>query len=340
VLLTIEGAGLGAVDSLQISAAVDGGAAIMPVMPEAVDGGQLTFPHRVLAQFPDKSYRVTFNVRALRGQTVVAEAASSVVTITPHEVGTATITLGNSSDMGTPGDMSSPGEMSSPGDMSSAGDMGCAALACHCGVNSYILSDDFEGATFSSFWAQPDPGIMLDSTQAFSGHGSVHMVVTGTAGHFAEDRLFADLSRTVNPLHLRARLRLHQSTPQLASQMFARVPSGAAVYSLTDTYLPQVAAENWTGTTANATGTQVLAQDAWHCVEMTIQLSGAANDVDVRTSIDGPDRPELHLSGFSANADQPFVQIAFSHAATFTADGTSELWVDELIVDDKPIGCP
>jgi hypothetical protein len=208
---------------------------------------------------------------------------------------------------------------------------GCNALFC----------DDFElGMLDRSKWEAITDSLItagVDDTKAHGGSFSLHVHVDSetTSGDF--HNAYITTTTPSDPLHVRAFVFIPSATANLEPGLLdARQVSGA----FADIALSIGAGHTITvGDTVDPPFTlhssSMIPVDRWVCLEWVIAFTGA---VDTHTSIDGSELGELHGSG-------PGIMPSFGQlrvgAAFLTSAGTPplDLWFDDIVLDDKPIGC-
>jgi hypothetical protein len=104
VSLTIEGPGLSP-DALDVTARYAG-----RTVARTIALGVIPLPSTLLAELPDESLTVTFDVTARRGTQMLAQASSSAIKVEPHQIARATVVLGGGAgDGGSDGGSSDGG---------------------------------------------------------------------------------------------------------------------------------------------------------------------------------------------------------------------------------------
>jgi hypothetical protein len=84
-----------------------------------------------------------------------------------------------------------------------------------------------------------------------------------------------------------------------------------------------------------------LPRDTWTCVELGLQAPASDGTGAVEVWIDATLVPELHLPKALVQPSPPrtLVTAGASYFAAAADVPASDVWLDDLIVDDKPIGC-
>jgi hypothetical protein len=273
--------------------------------------------------------------------------------------GTATPSGGTSGSAGTAGTTATPtGGTTAPTDASvpDAGQAGATADASvvdaggtgpfgytgasRCATSGALLCESFENGLDSAVWTPLIDGTgtaTIDDVHAFRGTKALHINVTGT-GHKAAISETKTFPVTGNVLYAR---------------MFLWFDTFTTTAHFTMAEAPQTAAGAWirfggqgghfgVGTDHGASG-DWLQQDTtpvptkqWTCMELAFR--GDTNEFHVWQ--DDVERTALNI-GATKHAGfvmPPFTSLWFGWQ-TYSNQAPGEVWIDEIAIDDKPIGC-
>ncbi|HZS36053.1 MAG TPA: hypothetical protein VFF06_04465 [Polyangia bacterium] len=216
---------------------------------------------------------------------------------------------------------------SGPGDGGAAGPSLCApGLA--------LLCDGFEAAALDPQWT-PD-GATLDTTRAYRGSSSVHLH-TAAAGAGTDPSADLRESRTF-PITGTAYVRLwtyfQSPFPPAFDQIinFLDTGSGGASFSIKNGFAVD---NDYAGSGYAESTTVSVPLDRWTCLQMQIGQRGATGDI--RLFVDGQEAADAALTGTTTTPMRAVVlgPDFFGNPAI----GAADVWIDEVIVDDKPTTC-
>jgi hypothetical protein len=222
-----------------------------------------------------------------------------------------------------------------------------AGQPCGC-ADGLVACEDFEGEVGPPWSAFGDPLPSTDSSRAHCGKSSLRLHVPAlaagqsyvtaltesatfsdgrlAAGLFARAWVFASGAAITEGNHMALLEMRQKSDPFLgvAAQL------GASRAAITD----------WTTTPAGfAESTDPFPSDAWVCVEWQV-VFGASNGAS-RLWIGGESSPSAALDATNTTPSPPyeamFAGVYFTGPAA--AQPAFDLWIDELAIDTKRIGC-
>lgn len=217
-----------------------------------------------------------------------------------------------------------------------AGDFGVSGPS-RCATAGVLLCESFENGLDTATWKSQtgtDEMIGVDNLRAFRGSKSLHVKVSNTAtkASISETKTFPMASKV---LYARMFLwfdtlttRVHFTIAEAPGSTYARFGGISGRYGVgTD----HGASGDWTDTDTGPVPTK-----RWTCVEFAFR--GDTNEFQVW--LDDVDRPALHVG----SAKHPgFTLPAFSSLwfgwQTYSNQSPGELWIDEIAIDSKPIGC-
>jgi hypothetical protein len=224
-------------------------------------------------------------------------------------------------------------------------DSGGAVLPSKCGASKALLCDGFEAATLDlQTWNFPGMGasISLDNTFRFRGSNSVHVLTfkaaVGTSPHggINERRTF--------PIHgtiyVRAFMYFANGYSTNFNQLinFLDSGTGGASFSMRDS---QAVVNDYSDQTGMGyfESTHRILPNQWTCLKMSIgQGSPGDSRGDIHIFVGDTEASDAALS---ARMVPQVTSVSFGadFEGNKTAMDPTEMWIDEVIVDDKPIGC-
>jgi hypothetical protein len=228
-------------------------------------------------------------------------------------------------------------------DMSLSADLAGADLALNasrCGGLSVKLCDGFEAAALDAKWQKSLASgvVTLDSSRAYRGQSAVHLHTNAVgAGMSSVDAsIFTSAPLPITgTAYVRAWLYLKTPQPATTTQVinFLDANQGGVAYvvesggnaGINDYALPQ---------TYTASASTTVPFDRWTCLQMQLAQTAASGDISI--FIDGA-KVDVMLTG---SATPPMNRVAFGLDYYMPpAIAAQDAWLDEVIVDDKPISC-
>jgi hypothetical protein len=216
-----------------------------------------------------------------------------------------------------------------------AGSDGGQVVASKCsGSTGFILCDGFEDGQLDARWTRYiDRGSAeVDATRAYRGTGSllVHLdSATGTAGH---GTVYTPLAYPYPDLYVRAFV----FVPALTSPLMALM---TMVQRNSPYATMQLSFENgsfsvWDSLdNSHSTSVAPMATGQWLCLEWQVHYNYTTGST--RVWLDG--QQILSGNGLITDPDPFYYYLRIGLEAT-TATAT-DVWVDELVADEQPIGC-
>jgi hypothetical protein len=213
--------------------------------------------------------------------------------------------------------------------------------ASRCASSGALLCESFENGLDATVWTQLIGGTgtaTVDEVHAFRGTKALHIAVVGTTGHKAAISETKTFPIANNILYAR---------------MFIWFDTFTTGAHFTMAEAPQTAAGAWirfggqggkygVGTDHGASG-DWLQQDTapvptkqWTCIEF--ELKSDTNEFHVWQ--DDVERTALNVGAKQHNGFvmPPFTSLWFGWQ-TYSNQAPGELWIDEIAIDSKPIGC-
>jgi hypothetical protein len=223
---------------------------------------------------------------------------------------------------------------------------------CGCATANAVLCDDFESG-LAMHWSASSKGTAtkptLDTTEAHCGKYALYMHVPA----------FADAGLGVGPILSDSTILLD---PRLAAHVYARVwvymtsasrlgnGNKMSIVQLQQdvgqkfgisAYVGNLTTEidDFTGGAASsALSTQPLPRDVWSCVQWHVGYDATKGTSDLMVdALTG----SATLSGADTKPSPgyAFFILQAYFQSTVAAQSSVDLWFDDLIIDDKPIGC-
>jgi hypothetical protein len=203
-----------------------------------------------------------------------------------------------------------------------------------------VLCEDFESQTIdASKWSIIGDPVVVDTAMAHSGVASAHAHATAVAGgasggsQIGTDVLMQPALAAA--LHVRAWMYLPSSDAFAHPARLMAAQQGGSGSSLFLNLSDQIMVSD-TASGAHTSGT-APPRDRWFCVEWATDFSSANGDSTV--SIDGT--PAASITGTMALFSPPASRIVLG-VYTYqpaAAQAALDVWLDDLIIDNKPIGC-
>lgn len=226
-----------------------------------------------------------------------------------------------------------------------------------------LVCDDFEGAAAGQepggIWktSKNNGSLVVDGIHARSGKQAVH--VHTEAGQYKQAFFFNEgmpaFPIAGNVLHARMMIYMDQTandgvhwTMMQGSGPIASKPGISALYRYGGMWKGAMMANYETynaGTDCWNNSNVTMPTGKWTCMEVT--LDGPNNEMHF--SLDGVDVPDLHVKQQGMGCvnhdlmDQwlapTFDRMTFGWES-YQQDDARDAWIDDVVIDDKPIGCP
>jgi len=198
----------------------------------------------------------------------------------------------------------------------------------------FLLCDGFEGDL--SAWSTQDTtnggAVALDTARAYRGKSGLHAHMIATPdGNPVNARLVRNQTW---PAHMFVRVFVYLKAPWTATSGIVVLngtdPAQGVAFYVSQSDGPHPATSTFgAGLDAEHHSSVTAALDTWVCFEVE---SDAVNG-QLHVSMDGQRIPELDQSA-------PFPAMGrVSVGLSASNDAASDAWLDEVAVDDKPIGC-
>jgi hypothetical protein len=220
----------------------------------------------------------------------------------------------------------------------------CGGTTCDdgrvCGNGTcFLFYDGFDG-TIAPSWTltqEHNSSLAADGSRAFRGAGSLK--VTASAGAASWELVYLSRPSSQSPLYARAFFWI-PSTATLSTtsdaQLMGYLDSNDAPYpsagvSLSSSFRLGVYVNNWSATPASATAATAMPLDTWVCVEWSVRwdaspsVSLSAMGAPIASLTPAPLASPLDLSFIGFAGPPPLAPLSF--------------WIDELALDEHPIGC-
>jgi hypothetical protein len=243
-------------------------------------------------------------------------------------------------DLGVAADLASLSDLAANDDLSPLPDLGPTGSLC--ATAGVPFCDGFESPTLSSHWAavvQSGGTVTVDTTRAYRGVSSLHLHQNALGSNGASDvEINESQSFPAAQLWVRAFVYLpgafaaDDADLVLAEQN--TTPYGGILLGVQGTSLHT----NNTLTGTRKTSTTVMPRDRWVCLEWTIQFGASGTTA---LTVDGV--AANNLGGAQNLAPTPAIgQLGLSLIAQAPPGGSiaaRDVWIDEVIVDTKAVGC-
>jgi len=271
------------------------------------------------------------------GRAVPAHVTLDVDEVTPGD------------DMGVPDDLSPVPDLAVPDDLHPSPSDGGPVVGgpSRCDAANVIFCDGFESQTIApTKWSQHLLGattLKVDSSRAYRGQFSLHVHMTPPqAGGYMHGYLTEIASTAPKTMFMRAFVWVASSTPRynptiLLTAQQAQQTNRLADVALNETYMLRDG-HNVPPGVYQQSGT-ALPLDDWACVEW--QLSNDPSDggtLEERVWISDYEVDGLHVA--NDGITPAFVTPGIGVMTIPPADSIPfDVWYDEIIIDDKRIGC-
>jgi hypothetical protein len=245
--------------------------------------------------------------------------------------------LDNCPDVPNPGQENAVGV--GPGDACRAGDGG---VVVGCPSPGALLCDDFEAPLDPRIWSfGPTHGaITIDTARAHRGRSSVHLHTDAVGANVvATAELTAERVLPVHVFYLRAYFYVPANNPDLILTMLQQNTGpweGLFVQGLLMTGSTFQVFDNRGG---HAPGQ--LPTDQWFCFEWLVSNADASGSASTTSTVWMGDPQQSIISGTFTMPSAPIVRNLIFGQFVQDPGGypASDYWLDDLIVDTKPIGC-
>ncbi|HZS41194.1 MAG TPA: hypothetical protein VFF06_30400 [Polyangia bacterium] len=224
-------------------------------------------------------------------------------------------------------------------DLAPGGDL--ASNPSRCALGTFKLCDGFENPVIDgSTWQvhMTNGSVTLDPTFAFRGHSSLKLhhdaVTTSTGGQANAAILESGTFPITGTIYARAYFYFPTAVAPAVAQLINLVDSsGYGVSYVIDHGHPGL--NDYAPPTAySASAVENVPRGAWTCLQIQVPQTAATGDIhifvdgtEVDTSLTGAQTPPITQLFFSLYYYQPPMLAA------------EDVWLDEVIVDDKPISC-
>jgi hypothetical protein len=224
-------------------------------------------------------------------------------------------------------------------DAASGGSDSMDPVACAAGV---LACDSFEQGLTTVGWNRitGNGAIDVDTTRAYRGTTSIHahtnpIPSTTTTNPKAVLQLQQGLPIT-GTLH--ARLWIYIPSPHSSSEFDQLInftdASGDGISLGTRNGV--ITANDYTDTTYAESATAQLPVDRWACLQLSIP-SGTTGTT--RVYLDGAEVTDVALPKPTVQPEPTRVELGVQWVATVSNWPATDLWFDDVIVDDQPITC-
>jgi hypothetical protein len=224
---------------------------------------------------------------------------------------------------------------SGPGDGGN-GDGGDSSLS-RCATSTALLCDGFEAAAISPVWTVSAGGttVTLDNTRAYRGGTSLHVHTASAAAGSRPNG--AIVERRTFPIKGTAWVRAWFFFPSQFPPNFDQVINflDAGTGGVSFSMLNGSPVTNDYAGNGYRRSMLPIPTDHWTCLR--ISLGQGAPTGDIHLYVDGEEAADAQLIGATIT---PMVSVTLG--ADFVGNpamGPTDAWIDEVIVDDKPIAC-
>jgi hypothetical protein len=214
-----------------------------------------------------------------------------------------------------------------------------------CGSAGVLFCDGFEGS-LSSGWVvttSPSGTLTPDATQVFRGADSLKVHVDGvTSSTYVNVELRKDTAPLPqNPIYVRLFIYVPSSTPAmpfwiLNYQQETDMYGGSAVQIESNRDL--TVGTYRLLTSPQTTSNYAMPTDTWVCLEYQLQTRTDTTSTSFLTLVGGGGT--ISPGPVQITSGEPLMQLYVGFEAQMPANqGAFDLWIDEVYVDNKPIGC-
>jgi hypothetical protein len=206
-----------------------------------------------------------------------------------------------------------------------------------CASSSALLCDGFEANAIDPQWHVSGGGAtaVLDTTRGYRGQHSIHVhtdsaaAMTSPNAGLSETRTFP-LNGTV---WVRAWFFFQAPYSPNFNQLlnFLDGGTGGASYAM----LNDSPVDNNYGGGGFRQSTLTIPMDRWTCLRMSLGQGGGTGDIHL--FVDDQEASDAQLIG--ASITQAVALVVGADFYGNPAMGSTDLWLDEVIVDNKPVSC-
>jgi hypothetical protein len=238
-------------------------------------------------------------------------------------------------DLGPPRDLALPRDLAMPLDMTPGPSL--------CGSASVILCDGFETGALSSTWGAitVQGGVVVDSTHVYRGSYAlhVHQNAVGANTTSATGVAIATLTYPSPDVYMRAWVYLPSPAPTGSFTFLRAQQSVNNQYSLDLDVAKDVFTTYASRIGSGPVSTTAPPLDRWFCVEWQLHLNASGYTI---MKLDGNPVTGLQAANTFDTTNSPtydWLVIGLDTGANANGVPSRDLWLDEIIFDNKPIGC-
>jgi hypothetical protein len=218
----------------------------------------------------------------------------------------------------------------------------CCAGMCDGGLTCgngtcFFFYDGFDG-TISTVWSKREEngGSVAVDSKAFRGSGSLK--VTAKPGTVSWEQVDLERPDSQTPLYARAFVWMPSTATLSASeetQLFTyrsnETPYPLAALALSSSFRLAAEVQNWTSTPMKNLASSSMPLDRWVCLEWSVRwdaspsVSVSEESMPVASIAPSPLPNPLDISAIGFAGPPPGSEVSF--------------WIDELALDQNPIGC-
>jgi hypothetical protein len=201
-----------------------------------------------------------------------------------------------------------------------------------CATSSALLCDGFEQSPLATLWGSQG-AVAIDSTLSFRGASSVHFhsgPTTSAGGStITETRTFP----VPGTLYLRAWAYFKSPFPS-PTNVFLLIDSTAAANGTAYGLQNGAVTNNAFDVNQYIPSTLTVPTDVWVCLQYQVSQTGPTGDIHL--FVNGTEATDAALR----NTMTPkFAALFLGLGSDQTPPPAGDLWIDELILDDKPTTC-
>lgn len=212
-----------------------------------------------------------------------------------------------------------------------------------CAGSSALLCENFEGSLATNGWLNDNTTgctATIDTTRAFRGSSSLKSHIAASAAMTSPHAVID----TIKPypilgiIYGRVWAYFSPSLPSMSSQYEQffnfTATDGSGVSVATDT--GNVTLDDYAGTMLYVRSSTPMPLDRWTCIQFIMSEGSATGALSV--SVDGVPLQDLTGSGPTPTIDKLYLGLDFA-SPNNSAIPAYDAWFDELIVDNKQVGC-
>jgi hypothetical protein len=228
-------------------------------------------------------------------------------------------------------------DANSGGGDSGGGDAG-APVSCTAGM---LICDSFEQGLATIGWNRGslNGAIEADTTRAYRGTTSIHVHTNPIAGTSTNPRAIMYSGQGLpitGTLHARAWIYVQgPHAPGEFDQLINFADIGGDGISL-GTRNGVIAANDYTDIAYAESATAQLPIDRWACMQLSIP-SGTTGTT--RVYLDGTEVTDVALPKAIVQPEPTRIELGVQWVGTVSSWPATDVWFDELIIDDQPITC-